>query len=571
MSNFEGIIDQIRNTEKQFGRAAIGPLVDEVVKQIAHPSELESGSVTQLLKTLRGARSFDHLLRVTETLFGVGYEKPPTMIYRAQAMIESGSLDDAEVILIDLLKDAREKELGSTHSEAAGLLGRLNKQRFVLEIENNKKVAGNHLRNAVEFHLGAYHFDPVWHGPNIAALAWRAKREGIQVDDVDCETFAKKLLASVDDVVAASEATAPNAWQKAAQAQAHMALGQWDQAASLYDDYLKVASDAFTLNGDYRQLVEIWRLGPDDGHKGADILVSVASRAIQLPNGYMVQDPAMFQRLAYRAGRLQQETYERQPQNIENQALIDTSKLMTLKMLTDLHKQSRFVCQIVHAERDARGQLSGGSGFLAHLGFFKNGASGPVVVTNAHVLAEKPRAKVIGREQGQAKFHNWQGADEIANFKIGEILWSSPEKEHDVCIARLEGVPDTLETAPIIETPVAYESPDDDPEQEIGRAYTVGHPQGRGIEFGLETPQVLDHELHVNGDGVRRLHYRTPTEPGNSGGPVFHGEDLRIVGIHRCFTTAPIRDSPKPFHGKPYAANEAVGIHAVAHRSRSEI
>lgn len=570
MSSFEGLIEQIRQTGEQFGRIAIDPLVDEVVQQIANASNLESCPVSKLLKTLRGVRSFDHLLRVTKALLDAGYRKPPTLIYRAQAMIEQGRLDDAESLLADLLKDAKQKQLSSSHSEAAGLLGRLNKQRFVLQINDNKEAAANHLRSAIEFHKGAYHHDRVWHGPNIVALAWRARREGIEVG-VDCEVFASKLLTSIEDDVAASAATTADAWQKAAQAQAYMALEQWDQAASLYRDYLQVASDAFTLNGDFRQLVEIWCLGPDDGHERADILVNVAGRALQLPNGYMVQDPAMLQRLAYRAGCLQQETRERQPQNAENQALIDNSKLITYQTLMDLGKQSCFICQVVHADRHARGRVSGGSGFLAHLGFFKNGASGPVVVTNAHVLAEMPGPDVIGRDQGLVLFHNWQGTGKTAKFKIAEIVWFSPQEEHDVCIARLEDVPDTLETAPIFDKAyAAYAVPDGNLKQELGRAYTIGHPQGRGIEFGLETPQVLDHELHVNGDGVRRLHYRTPTERGSSGGPVFHGGDLRVIGIHRRFETKPIPNSCKPF-GKPYAANEAVGIHAVAHRSRTEI
>jgi hypothetical protein len=56
------------------------------------------------------------------------------------------------------------------------------------------------------------------------------------------------------------------------------------------------------------------------------------------------------------------------------------------------------------------------------------------------------------------------------------------------------------------------------------------------------------------------LHYRTPTEPGSSGSPVFEPEDWRVVGLHhRGSATMPRIDGQEG----AYQANEGIAILAL--------
>jgi V8-like Glu-specific endopeptidase len=59
------------------------------------------------------------------------------------------------------------------------------------------------------------------------------------------------------------------------------------------------------------------------------------------------------------------------------------------------------------------------------------------------------------------------------------------------------------------------------------------------------------------------LHYKTPTEPGNSGSPVFETNDWTLVGLHRAGFD-PQTGRPR-LGGKPgrHFANEGVSIHSI--------
>ena len=85
------------------------------------------------------------------------------------------------------------------------------------------------------------------------------------------------------------------------------------------------------------------------------------------------------------------------------------------------------------------------------------------------------------------------------------------------------------------------------------RLYIIGYPGGRDIEFALHDNQLLA----LN---PRLIHYRTPTEGGSSGSPVFGPSGWRVVALHH----AGRKDMPR-IDGKPgtYEANEGISIQAI--------
>ncbi len=53
--------------------------------------------------------------------------------------------------------------------------------------------------------------------------------------------------------------------------------------------------------------------------------------------------------------------------------------------------------------------------------------------------------------------------------------------------------------------------------QDKSKAYVVGHPMGSGLQISLNDSLLLDVD-----EAERLVHYRTPTDPGSSGSPVFN-------------------------------------------------
>ncbi|MGB7693504.1 MAG: serine protease, partial [Pseudolabrys sp.] len=82
--------------------------------------------------------------------------------------------------------------------------------------------------------------------------------------------------------------------------------------------------------------------------------------------------------------------------------------------------------------------------------------------------------------------------------------------------------------------------------------YVVGHPLGGGLSFSLQDNLLLDWDQ-------RLVHYRTPTEPGSSGSPVFD-DQWRLIAIHHAG-----KSDMRKLNGKPgtYEANEGINILAV--------
>ena len=82
------------------------------------------------------------------------------------------------------------------------------------------------------------------------------------------------------------------------------------------------------------------------------------------------------------------------------------------------------------------------------------------------------------------------------------------------------------------------------------RLYIIGHPSGRDLELSLQ-------DNHLLACNEKVLHYRTPTEPGSSGSPVFEPDDWRVVALHHKGN-----EEMKRIDGQEgtYQANEGISI-----------
>ena len=85
------------------------------------------------------------------------------------------------------------------------------------------------------------------------------------------------------------------------------------------------------------------------------------------------------------------------------------------------------------------------------------------------------------------------------------------------------------------------------------RLYVIGHPGGGDLAFSLQDNFLLGSNDHL-------LHYRTPTEGGSSGSPVFEADDWRVVALHHAGDPNMKRIDGE---GGTYEANEGIAIRAI--------
>ena len=132
-------------------------------------------------------------------------------------------------------------------------------------------------------------------------------------------------------------------------------------------------------------------------------------------------------------------------------------------------------------------------------------------------------------------------------FKVKRALCFSPRDELDFAVLALDR---RLELPAEKCYPIASRLPN-----RGERVLIIGHPSGGPLQFSLNDNELLDYDEQ----NTRRLHYRTPTEGGSSGSPVFN-QLWQLVGLHHAGAEA----LPK-LNGKDgtYQANEGIWISAI--------
>lgn len=175
-----------------------------------------------------------------------------------------------------------------------------------------------------------------------------------------------------------------------------------------------------------------------------------------------------------------------------------------------------------------------------------------VLITNAHVVSNDPAENAMRPEEAIVIF---EAIDNTKEFRDFEILFSSPSTELDATVLKfskdsqveLTELTRGLKFYPVSKYLPAIETP---PTQ---KAYIIGHPFGGTLQISFQDNLVIDH------DKSSKIHYRTPTEGGNSGSPVFN-QQWDLIGLHHAGS-----EEMPCLNGKPgtYEANEGIWIQAI--------
>lgn len=484
-----------------------------------------------ILSALRRKRQFQMMELAADALIRNG--QSASQIYRqyAQALIDQGSFTAAAKILESIIADFRSPI--AEKAEASGLLGRIYKQQYVNAEDPGSPRQQENLIQAVQRYYDVYKTNPTsfyWHGINTVALLSRASRDNISVS---LPVTATQIATQIETLL---EKDTLDQWESATSIETAIALGNFTGAYERAVLFVSnPAVDAFEIGSLLRQLTETWQLSRDK-EPGNNLLPVLHAALLRRQGGQITITPDAVSNEHTQATQAQK--------GLEK--VFGRDRYQPLAW----YKTGLKRCAAVGRVETITGQKIG-SGFLVKAqDFFPKRADNELLfLTNAHVISPAGAAieGAISPEAARVQFEATGLTCEVT-----DLIWSSPVTSLDATVVGLKNLGSAEEICPLV--PAAAEfSPTGNQ-----RLYVIGYPLGGGLSFSLQDSAWLDVDSKV-------LHYRTPTEPGSSGSPVFDQDFWTVVALHH----KGLDNMPK-LNGKSgtYQANEGIAIRAICEQTR---
>ncbi len=460
--------------------------------------EMTVDRATRLQTALIDRRKFRLAKEMGEQLRDAGIVSDLLGKLYVQALIDSGQLTRADSEIRRLLANIPETD--PQYLELQGLWGRLAKQRYVNDCLIGSAKSED-LSNAIIRYLSAYEANPkrpVWHGINAVALLARAKHDRIAMPAAKRRrSIAKEILARI---VNNWTLDTIDFWDCATASEAALALGQYDAAELWLHRYLSDENvPLFAVASTLRQYREVWLLSPKT-----------------TPGSVLL--PLLDRRLA-KAGQIEMslEDARNGAYGGDFEKVFGKASFMSYAKYRQGAERAKAVARIEDKQGDPQG-----TGFLMRGSDLAPCFAGHplVLLTNAHVISALDPEAALHPGDARCAFYGMDvsqggGATKVA---VKDILWSSPSDEFDTTIVSLDGEIDGVEPCALAR---ALPKPGPD-----SKAFVIGYPNGGGLVFSLFGNEILAYE-----EKGPKIHYRTPTEPGSSGSPVFN-QNWELIAIH---------------------------------------
>jgi len=540
----------IETAAESFNQEEAERLSKDLVSGLEHGETIEAATARKILGALRRKGWFVLLEKVAEALCFTEQDDAQVRRQYAQALIDQGKIPAAIYVIESLI--TRTADDPAENAEARGLLGRIYKQLYVNAVNagGSPNLALSHLnlQRAVDAYLSVYRSDPathLWHGINAAALAARAARDGVALNNgPDPAAIARDILATL----AAQEAKAPlYAWDLATGAEAHLALGDATNALLWIARYVqdKKDVDAFEIASTLRQLTEVWGLTLDKP-PGAILLPLLQSQLLDRRGGSIVFDrdklAELRQKTAEAAPALEK-AIDAAPPPKNYEKVLGKEGVVTLSWYKLGLDRAKVVAKVLNPAGDGFG-----TGFLIRGGDLVPALGDEILLlTNAHVTSSDPAVRTkygsLDPDDATIIFEAFEAAAG-QEFKVKKLLWTSPPDELDASLLRIDPPAPSLQAYSLAKNLPLVDN--------IQKVYVIGHPGGRTLSISLNDNLLLDYD-------DRLVHYRAPTEGGSSGSPVFN-QSWQLIGLHHAGGT-----SMQRLNGKEgtYAANEGIWIQRI--------
>ncbi len=490
-----------------------------------------------LLTDLRNIRDFGLLIDVAEAIGRVAPVEPTPRRLYAQALIDTGRITAAQDVL-----EVLRRRIPADHPEMAevtGLLGRSYKQMYFDSRFRASTAARLSMANAIEAYRAGYQADTrrnTWHGVNLLACVAHCQRNGIDYPpDIDSQQLAKELLSALKAVPEGER----DDWYLATLAEASLGTEDWETIESALREYTaSPKTKEFHLSSTLRQFKEVWNLDQDDRGQAALEVLKVQRMSLPDATVRIPADPGP--------------TLQKIPSESQFQAVLGIEKgTKTREWWIRGLDQGLGVAAI----RQKLGKRFG-TGFLVRSKDFVDDDPGEfLLLTNFHVLNSKGAEGGATPDVVEVRF---EAIDPNQSYEIDEIICESPRDDLDFCLMRLKG--DLKDPKPL---DIAKGLPTIQPDPPQPQVFVIGHPQGEEQTYAFQDNEILDHEGAPNGTPprpeIRRVHYRTTTEEGNSGSPVFN-KMWGVVALHHKGGKLMTK-----LNGKPgtYPANEGIWIQSI--------
>jgi V8-like Glu-specific endopeptidase len=486
----------------------------------------------KILKMLRRKRQFRLMGLVADAFIRSGQSAAEILRQYAQSMIDQGNLTASRMVLQSIIDDPGSPP--GEKAEASGLLGRIHKQLYVNARDPSNPRQQQNLGRAIEYYYNVYKSDPksfLWHGINTVALLARADRDHVELPALP---RMQEIAREIDGLL--RQIGSLKYWDRATAVEDAVALGDFKNA---YDHALNYALDkevdAFEVASLLRQLTEVWQL--TEGTEPGNILLPVLTTALlKCQGGQCSLD----------ARKIKSEANNAQNARRQLEKVFGTDRYQPLGWL----KTALQRCEAVGRVESLTGKRIG-TGFLVKASdFFENRDPKELLfLTNAHVVSpdDQPFPGALPAEAVNIVFEASGG-----QYAVDELVWSSPPTELDATFLALQSLDQKVECCPLVPPASPFNI------EMRPRVYVIGYPLGGGLSISLQDSFWLDTDGRV-------LHYRTPTEPGSSGSPVFDQEYWTVIGLHHLGE----KDLERLRGGGTYEANEGIAIAAIQKATKS--
>jgi V8-like Glu-specific endopeptidase len=516
-------VAEFRRAASTFDWAALTELSSGYAEHLYSVAE-PPATVPAVLLILRQNLRYEELEAVADAALAHGINVPAVRLQYAQAFVDGRNPAVALRLYTELAHDESVPE--PDRIEARGGIGRCYKELFLACTHATRRR--DYLRQALGTYLKSYREDSrrTWHGINAVALLARAGCDGIDVRDQD-ESLAD-LAAAVLNAV--DGAPIPDAWTEVTACEALIGLGRHAEAVERAEAFLKKSPDAFTIASFLRQLRNVWQLDTTTP-PGSELLPVLRSALLEHDGGQVTVES-----VDVRASRL------RELGDGHLEKVLGADRYQSLTWYRNGLARCRAVARIQTCNDDGIG-----TGFLIAGADLHPDLPTLVLVTNGHVIPEEIRP-----EDAVVVFHGLDDDPGQHNrFRVTRQRWYEPSRPPglDTTILELDGYP-----ADVVPVPAAATLPHRPLKSR--RAYVIGHPRGLAQpQFSLQDNILLDYDDRV-------LHYRSPTEGGSSGSPVFDNQ-WKLIGLHHSggYNLLQLNNA-----GGTYAANEGITLPAIRQR-----
>jgi V8-like Glu-specific endopeptidase len=526
--------NDFRSAARDFDWPRIVELTDDYVRELrSWGKPAPSVQVRSILGLLRENLRYDEVLQVADAALGqgladaaLGGRVADAVVRRqyAQALVDRENPAASLLIFQSLVDDPDVAD--NERVEARGGVGRCYKQLFVLH--QAAATRSRYLQLSLAAYREAYAEDRrrVWHGINVVALLRRAAWDGISVPDADGEDIACRVATDILDVIRAQ--SDPDAWSIATGCEAYIALDRHDDAVEWGARFAADRdADAFKIGSFLRQLVEVWHLDTSSP-PGATLLPILRSALLGRAGGNVVVKTH-----DVRASRL------RRGVDPSLEKVLGSVRYRSLRWYQTGLERCRAVARIENANEDGIG-----TGFLVAGKALHEALPDTILVTNGHVVPE-----ALDPADAVVVFHGLDSDGSRQRFRAIRRWWYEPSDSPglDTTMLELDAYPSAVTPIPLARRLPNLEAKDPP------RAYPIGHPRGlEQPQFSLQDNVLLDYDDTL-------VHYRSPSEPGSSGSPVFDSE-WQLIGVHHAggFDRPRLRNQ-----GGSYAANEAISLPAI--------